>query len=221
VKSREERRRQACYMIAGEIGAVAALLLLAIVNAPAAMSDTSLYYALSTLAQCAAALAALIGFLGMWRLDRLRDEGLRIEQTMRELISVGIGGADVQRLGRHGLVERVQRIINEPQVFDEIIQMRTPTLEPLKTRFDALPHEQQRLMAVLGVFLVVTLAVILAPAIVGIVYVDQLKTWAWTPRLIGAASAWLGLAPVWVVWQAARSIRQVTLPNAPPWSRGL
>ena len=39
------------------------------------MTDTGLYYALSTIGQCAAALAALIGFLGMWRLDRLKDEG--------------------------------------------------------------------------------------------------------------------------------------------------
>ena len=38
------------------------------------MDPTSSYYALSTIAQCAAALAALIGFLGLWRLDRLRAE---------------------------------------------------------------------------------------------------------------------------------------------------
>jgi hypothetical protein len=37
------------------------------------MDPTALYYALSTIAQCAAALAALIGFLGLWRLDRLLD----------------------------------------------------------------------------------------------------------------------------------------------------
>jgi len=33
------------------------------------MTDTALYYALSTIAQVAAALAALIGFLGLWKLD--------------------------------------------------------------------------------------------------------------------------------------------------------
>jgi len=38
------------------------------------MDPTAVYYALSTVAQCAAALAALIGFLGMWRVDRLREE---------------------------------------------------------------------------------------------------------------------------------------------------
>jgi len=38
------------------------------------MTDTALYYALRTIGQYAAALAALIGFLRMWRLDRLKDE---------------------------------------------------------------------------------------------------------------------------------------------------
>jgi hypothetical protein len=41
------------------------------------MDPNALYYALSTIAQCAAALAALIGFLGMWRLDRLRARPCR------------------------------------------------------------------------------------------------------------------------------------------------
>jgi hypothetical protein len=52
----------------------------------------------------------------------------------------------------------------------------------------------------------VTLVLILAPAVIGIVYVDQLKPWAWTPKLIVLASAWQAGAPAWVVWQAARSI---------------
>jgi hypothetical protein len=47
------------------------------------MDVTALYYALSTIAQCA---AALIGFLGLWRLDRLREEDTRLEQTLREFI---------------------------------------------------------------------------------------------------------------------------------------
>ena len=38
------------------------------------MTDAALYLAPSTIGQCTAALAALIGFLGMWRLDRLKHE---------------------------------------------------------------------------------------------------------------------------------------------------
>jgi hypothetical protein len=49
------------------------------------MSDTALYYALSTIAQCAAALAALIGFLVLWRLDRLREEQMQALQMLRNV----------------------------------------------------------------------------------------------------------------------------------------
>ena len=37
------------------------------------MDPNALYAALNTVAQGAAALAALIGFFGMWRLDRQRE----------------------------------------------------------------------------------------------------------------------------------------------------
>ena len=45
------------------------------------MDRNALYYALSTIAMVAAALAALIGFLRMWRLDRLRDEVAALNLT--------------------------------------------------------------------------------------------------------------------------------------------
>jgi hypothetical protein len=50
------------------------------------MDPTALYYALSTIAQCAAALAALIGFLGLWRLDRLREEYGQAERDVGWLL---------------------------------------------------------------------------------------------------------------------------------------
>src|SRR5262245_49825843 len=37
------------------------------------MTDTALYYARSTIAQCAAALAAILGAFGLWRLGHLRE----------------------------------------------------------------------------------------------------------------------------------------------------
>jgi hypothetical protein len=48
------------------------------------MTDTALYHALSTLAQCAAALAALIGFLSLWRLDYLHEEKEPLDQVIRQ-----------------------------------------------------------------------------------------------------------------------------------------
>jgi hypothetical protein len=50
------------------------------------MTDTGLYYTLSTLAQCAAALVALIGFLRLWRLDQLLNEMREIERYREEAI---------------------------------------------------------------------------------------------------------------------------------------
>jgi hypothetical protein len=51
-----------------------------------AMTDTTLYYALSTIAQCAAALAALIGFFGLWQLDRLQEQREEAMQHLRVLL---------------------------------------------------------------------------------------------------------------------------------------
>ena len=62
-------------------------------------------------------------------------------------------------------------------------------------------------MHVLRAFIIVTLVVILVPAIIGIVYAKQLETWAWTPMLLCAASALLAIAPICVVLMAAHSTR--------------
>src|SRR5882724_5218375 len=48
------------------------------------LDKNALYYAFSTIAQCAAALAALIGFLGLWRLDRLREEKEPFDRHIRQ-----------------------------------------------------------------------------------------------------------------------------------------
>lgn len=43
------------------------------------INPNALHHTFSTIAQCATALAALIGFLGLWRLDRLREQIERLE----------------------------------------------------------------------------------------------------------------------------------------------
>jgi hypothetical protein len=185
------------------------------------MNEPALLYALSTIAQCAAALAALIGFLGLWRLDRLRDIMREDEdemiaavlqiikragdlipirgrayflRTARELVQ-GLGSAPSPWvIEREGITIRA----SEKQIIEA-------TLKPTLRRYDALSNEQQRLIWSLRVFLVVTLVVILAPAIVGLVFVGELSAWAWTPWLIGVASALLAIAPTIVVlWPARR-----------------
>jgi hypothetical protein len=84
----------------------------------------------------------------------------------------------------------------EQQKIAEILHRRTP-----------LASEQRWLMCTLSVFFVVTLVFILVPAIVGLVHVDWLKTWMWTPWLIYVASALLAITSTYVVLTAARSSR--------------
>jgi hypothetical protein len=185
------------------------------------MNETHLLYALSTIAQCAAALAALIGFLGLWRLDRLRG-------LMREAEDEMIGGV-LRILNRAGDLipirgrayflqtarELAQRLESAPSprvIESEGItlgesekQIIEATLRPTLRRYNALLNEQQRLIWSLRVFLVVTLVVILTPAVVGLIFVSELSAWAWTPWLIGMAGVLLAIAPtVVVLWSARR-----------------
>jgi hypothetical protein len=179
------------------------------------MTDTALYYALSTIAQCAAALAALIGFLSLWRLDRLREEkepfDRHIQQNAAGFISQraqeqghpllydpipGLNKIDNDRLMAIG-----PEMLNHPGWGDE-------RQRAIFAQWQALTNNEKRLMTVLVLFLVVTLVLILAPAIVGIVHVEWLKTWPWTPTLLYVASALLAIAPTYVVVMAARSTRR-------------
>jgi hypothetical protein len=180
------------------------------------MDPTALYYALSTIAQCAAALAALIGFLGMWRLDRLRDEEKQLDLQLRELMSRTArltpqiqrpsgDRPDLNRVLRWQLYQAVDAVITEPR--PGIEQQIKPELEATRQRGRHLPGEQQRLMRVLQRFLRRTLA-ILAFAIGGLVFADWLNAWVGTALiarlLIILAGYRLGRDTYAVVREAAR-----------------
>jgi hypothetical protein len=176
------------------------------------MDSTALYYALSTIAQCAAALAALIGFLGLWRLDRLREEARQIEPQLRELMSrtgrltptvqrVPGERPDLHRIPRWELNRRIDDVIANPQTGIE--QEVQPALQATRQRGRHLPGEQQRLLRVLRIFLGVTLIILLA-AIVGFLFVDQIKHRWWTPWALGLASLALVWFPFVVVFVASR-----------------
>jgi hypothetical protein len=140
-----------------------------------AMDRNALYYALSTIAMVAAALAALIGFLGMWRLDRLRDEMNRIEPDLLQLISqtshltpqvqiVGADRPDIRRVPQWELSRAVDNVITDPK--NEIERQIKPELEYQRKRQREIPGEYSCLRLALVIFLMVTLVGILAPAIV-------------------------------------------------------
>jgi hypothetical protein len=159
------------------------------------MTDTALYYAFNTIAQCAAALAALIGFFGMWRLDRYREEARRLT---RSIVAVTIlstqDSPEYARLrGRAHYLTFGRQLANNGHT----------ELAPLYKQFDTLPGIRRRLRGVLIGFLT-TMLFILVLAVTGFIFVDRLETCAVTPWLIGFAGLCLGIGPAWVVCQASR-----------------
>ena len=73
-----------------------------------------------------------------------------------------------------------------------------PKLQQEVAQLKALERQQWRLLRVLPMFLVMTL-VILAAAVLGLLYVDQVATWRWTPWLLWIAAGWLVAGPTWMV----------------------
>lgn len=153
------------------------------------MTNTALYYALSTIAQVAAALAELIGSLGVRRLDRLRDEerGGENEAIAEVLQLSNIGPDSIPFRGRAYFLQKARELVEEPtragayaslsgeQAMDEPKAQRVnTTLRPRLETYGAVRHMQHRLLWVLRGFLVVTL-MILGAAVVGFLYIDQAK----------------------------------------------
>jgi hypothetical protein len=81
---------------------------------------------------------------------------------------------------------------------------------PLYKRWEALTAQQWWLIYLLAIFLTVTLMLILVPAIVGLLYLNQLAAWPWIQWWVYGASAWLGLIPTVIMWQAARYMARST-----------
>ena len=191
--------------------------------------NTPYYYALSTIAQCAAALAALIGFFGLWQLDRMRDimredEDEMISAVLRIFNRAGdlipIRGRAHFRQRAHELVKGLRSApsswviegttLNEPPA-KQIIEA---TLEPTLTHYDALAGRQRRLMCTLSRFLRRTL-MILALAIIALAIARALSAWVLTRWilwvLIILASVSLYRSTASVVREAARSTRALLI----------
>jgi hypothetical protein len=149
------------------------------------MDPNALYAALNTVAQCAAALAALIGFLGLWRLDRLRAEREQALQLIyrRPYMSLG-ADQEIARLGEEFFVQNAEAYVRELEQTrgdDAPVGLK---LKQATARWRAIPGEQRQLMEVLQRFLRRTL-VILALAISGLVVADVLYSWVLTRWLTG------------------------------------
>jgi hypothetical protein len=175
------------------------------------MDPNALYAALNTVAQCAAALAALIGFLGLWRLDRLGAEREQAIQLIYRQPFTDMGvQQEIARLGDEFFVRNAEAYV---RTLEQALRDDTPAGLKLKeavARWRAIPGEQRQLIGVLQRFLRRTL-VILALAISGLVVADVLHSWVLTRWLTGlliiVAAYRLWRDTYAVVREAARSIR--------------
>jgi hypothetical protein len=79
----------------------------------AAMQETTFPTALSTLVQVSATLAALIGFLGLWKLDQIKRAIAQHEMTLRDLMERATGGGGP--IVWTGIVELATKIANTPE----------------------------------------------------------------------------------------------------------
>jgi hypothetical protein len=110
--------------------------------------------ALSTIAQCAAALAALIGFFGLWRLDRLRDQQAAIERYLRRLlVDRGFSKPDTMALPIERIVQAARSMADGtwPYPGAPEIQAECQRIVP---HWNDLQGQQRQLMRALSGFLV-------------------------------------------------------------------
>jgi hypothetical protein len=180
---------------------------------------TPYYYAFSTIAQVAAALAALIGFLGLWRIDKLGEERERLGHYIRWMLhGKDLAGAEVTVLPHDRLFAELSQVAAArfPGEDAEHVQELTEKLlrqidMDVQHRWRAIPGDRQRLIHALYRFLILTLVVLVA-AVVLLVFVGVLSTRAWTAwMLTGFAilmSLALGIGPLVLIREAARSTEQ-------------
>jgi hypothetical protein len=184
-------------------GVVGALVVLSIVRAvvedveapQAPLPENILYYALSTIAQSAAALVAILGAWGLWRLDQLqerdRHDEERQQQTERELRQLW---DEHQR----DVMGAVVTVVERPPMGDapEQERMLGLRLEGIRASRQLSGDERRGFIDTLVTFLLGTLA-ILTLAIIGLAFVDTLWAWVRTVRTgIILASVGLGIGPV-------------------------
>src|SRR2546426_11359543 len=166
------------------------------------MTETTLLYILSTLAQTCAALAAFVGAVGLYRLQSLRDEHARNETTLRGLHAAATLNPaaasqqtidDIVRYTRSNVTERS----STPAAVVE--NMRRALAE-----WDAFPKRHRAATTALLVFEAWNLLLI-AVSLVGFNYV---KFWA--------SSSWT----FWGVWGAAIGTVVVTGYSVYAWTIG-
>ena len=123
---------------------------------------------LSTLAQVSATLAALIGFLGLWKLDGLEREEGRVEHELRQLMSrdTDVGDHWAFVMPRHELLEMARGAVagtpnRDGNPRNEAIIKAMPRIKCKLNRLECtLPSDQKWLKRSLVGFLLLALVIL-------------------------------------------------------------
>lgn len=153
---------------------------------------TVLLYALSTLAQTCAALAAFVGAVGLYKLQSVRDQHARNEQTLRGLAAtVTLNSDEAARETIDRILQIVEAGITSPPPRPPAV---VENARKALGEWHSFPSRRGRAATALLIFEGWHLLVIGA-ALIGFNYVNRLTTWAGT---------------FWVLWAVALGTVAVT-----------
>lgn len=149
------------------------------------MDSTTILYVLSTMAQTCAALTALVGALGLYRLQSIRSRQAASLAEIRQLLT-GIEGSVEWALSTptHQIVELTHQMANQPKT--ENAKQIAPRMKEYMTEWDRFDPDHRRASKLLGLFVLWNLLAI------GI----SLGAFAFVHRLAGSPLAVVGL---WVL----------------------
>ncbi len=162
------------------------------------MTETVLLYALSTLAQTCAALAAFVGAVGLFRLQILRDQRKDVERGLRVMTDrLGTVGHDVTLVPMHEILEG----IDKARLKQEAGQLVLQAVLRERCRWEAFAPHIQRSQCALIAFEVWNLIVIGA-ALVGFNFIAPLKGVWWVAWVFAAASVGTVIVTLYcvIVW---------------------
>lgn len=137
------------------------------------MDATTILYAMSTLAQTCAALAAFVGAIGLYRLQMLKERRAETERTIRRLLMPRHVSLDwAFALPEEEVVGRARRVV---EANDQADRPFIPRLQELLSQWDAFPRQYQRRSRSLVIFVGWNLLAIFL-SLVGFTFVPNLVT---------------------------------------------
>jgi hypothetical protein len=160
------------------------------------MERDAVLYALSTLAQTCAALAAFVGAVGIFRLQTLREQRAGAERELRELAQ-SIVGRNMYALPIGDVLSSIERFENDPTQQHPHL----PRAQGVRERWREFARAYRRSRWGLFAFEAWNLLIICV-ALVGFNYVSALTSLSWTRRILwlvalGTVAVTFGCVLVW------------------------